>query len=129
MLLRHDEEQLRGLLEDLQLPYRTAFAAACAERQFPNYLRFATRTGRGDPVVLRAALKALWSDLAGQHLSNHELQRDLDRCMALMPERYGERAKDWPYADDVLASVAFALRARLTGDPQEAIWAAIPKLR
>src|SRR5258708_32303097 len=44
--------------------------------------------------------------------------------MALIPNGSEDTGEETVYADDAAASVAYTLRARLAGDPQEAAWAA-----
>jgi hypothetical protein len=39
-VLRHDERDLRKQLERMPNRLRVAFAAACAQRQVPSYVRF-----------------------------------------------------------------------------------------
>ena len=121
--LRFDEPALVRLLAELPNEARVAFAALCAERQLPNYERFSSRSGSGDPDALREALVSIWEDLQGRKASSDELESALDRCMDQMPSEE-HSSEESAYADDAAASVAYTLRARLTGDPQEAAWAA-----
>jgi hypothetical protein len=44
--------------------------------------------------------------------------------MSLLPNDEPEGLEQQAYANDAVASVAYAIRARLTGDCQEAMWAA-----
>jgi hypothetical protein len=58
-------------------------------------------------------------------LSEEELQHGIDACTRLMPEAQSEQWNEGQAAaDDAAAAVCYALRARQTGSPQEAAWAA-----
>ena len=61
-LLCFDESGLIARLAKLPNEWRVAFAALCAERQLPNYVRFSTRSGLGNPGVLREALASIWDE-------------------------------------------------------------------
>src|SRR5258708_14316562 len=122
--LQFDEPSLIARLAKLPNELRVAFAALCAERQLPNYIRFSARSGLGNPNVLREALGSIWEDLQGRLVSNAQLESILERCMALIPNGSEDTGEETVYADDAAASVAYTLRARLAGDPQEAAWAA-----
>jgi uncharacterized protein YjaG (DUF416 family) len=121
--LRFDERELQARLKQLPNKLRVAFAAACAERQLPNYANFSRATGVGDPIRLAGALGRVWDDIEGRTVTDNELQKQLDTCMSLLPDDEVE-VQGQAYANDAVASVAYAIRARLTGDCQEAVWAA-----
>jgi uncharacterized protein YjaG (DUF416 family) len=122
--LQFDEPCLIARLAKLPNELRVAFAALCAERQLPNYIQFSARSGLGNPNVLREALGSIWEDLQGRSVSNAQLESILERCMALIPNGSADTEEETAYADDAAASVAYTLRARLAGDPQEAARAA-----
>jgi len=122
--LRFDEARLISQLMDLPNELRVAFAALCAERQLPNYIRFSTKSGIGNPSVLTEALSSIWDDLQQRSVSNAQLATILERCMALIPTGEEDTDEETAYAEDAAASVAYTIRARLAGDPQEAAWAA-----
>jgi uncharacterized protein YjaG (DUF416 family) len=123
-LLHFDEPNLIVRLAKLPNELRVAFAALCAERQLPNYARFSARSGLGDPSVLKEALVSIWEDVQGRPVSNARLEAILERCMALIPNGDEDTEEETAYADDAAAAVAYTIRARLAGDPQEAAWAA-----
>jgi uncharacterized protein YjaG (DUF416 family) len=122
-ILRFDEEELVTKLDLLPGKFRAAFAAACAQRQLPNYVRFAARTTTGDPDLLTQILDRLWDALEGEPDDN-ALQRDLELCMSLIPDERREGAPDQMYAEGAVASTAYAIGAQLSGKSQEAAWAA-----
>jgi uncharacterized protein len=60
-----DRESLLSNLRILPFAAALAFALSCAERLYPNYIRFSREHGWGDPSVLRAALDYGWGRLLG----------------------------------------------------------------
>ena len=125
-ILRFDEEELIEGLARLSAPQRTIFAAASAERLFPAYEVFVHRTGRGSADELAAILDRLWLNIEGSQTDSTQEQADIDTCMRLFPEE--EDTSRWvpeqTYAEDAVASLAYALRCRRTEQAQEAAWAA-----
>jgi uncharacterized protein YjaG (DUF416 family) len=123
VLLRFEEQWLRGELDRLPRTHRAAFAAACAERLFPAYVRFSEEARTGDVETLRGALSRLWQDLAGDALSELEIHGAARRCLALVPPE-----EPWlesqPSAEDAAASVVYALQSRVNEGSQEALWSA-----
>ena len=62
----------------------------------------------------------LWRDIHGDTMTTDEIEVAVDRAMQLVPsEEDGWDDETQPYAEDA-AALAYALRARLTCDPQEA---------
>jgi len=56
-------------------------------------------------------------------MTTDEIEVAVDRAMQLVPsEEDGWDDETQPYAEDAAAALAYALRARLTCDPQEAAW-------
>ena len=122
--LPYDEPDLIARLARLPSKLRVAFAALCAERQLPNYIRFSERSGLGNPNVLKHALESIWEDVQGRPLTKAELETLLGRCMALIPSGEEDTEEETAYAEDAAASLAYTISTRLTDDPQEAAWAA-----
>jgi uncharacterized protein YjaG (DUF416 family) len=121
---RYDEPANIKLLKRLSVRLRVVFALLCTMRILPSYRRFHSRTGRGDPTVLETLIERLWRDVAGDEMTSEELQSALERVMESIPsEEDGWDEETQPYAEDAASAVAYVLRARLTGDPQEAAWA------
>jgi uncharacterized protein YjaG (DUF416 family) len=123
-ILRRDERDLWRQLERLSNRLRVAFAAACAQRQVPNYVRFSKVTGQGHPDVLIGALGCLWDDLLGKQAAEKILQEHLDACMSLLPDEQDTYDGLAYYADDAVSAAAYAIRARLSSDIQQVVWAA-----
>jgi uncharacterized protein YjaG (DUF416 family) len=123
--MTYDEAHLIKKLETLPKHLRVVFAALCAERIVPAYSAFAERTGSGEPSYLVSVLNRLWQDLEGHEMSNEQIQEDLDACLELIrDENEGQWSSLRAYAEDAVAAVAYALRARQSGKSQEAAWAA-----
>jgi uncharacterized protein YjaG (DUF416 family) len=123
--LRFEESQLGAQLCRLPREHRAAFAAACAERVFPAYVRFSQEAGKGDPETLRAALGHLWDDLTGDPVSELELDATAKKCLALVPK---EDVDPWvdslPGAQDAVIALVHALEARWKTSSREAMWSA-----
>jgi uncharacterized protein YjaG (DUF416 family) len=122
--LHFDEPSLVTRLARLPSKLRVAFAALCAERQLPNYVQFSERSGWGNPGVLKEALESIWQDIQGRPLSKAQLETILERCEPLIPTGEEDTKEETAYAEDAATSVAYAIEARLTDDPQKAAWAA-----
>jgi uncharacterized protein YjaG (DUF416 family) len=124
--LRYDEREIIRKLDQLDPTAKVSFAAACAQRQMPNYLAFSEKTGQGEPHTLITILECAWWDALGRKkMSDDEVRVNLDRCMALIPK---EDEVPWvdeqPYAEDAASAVVYVLRARNTGESQDAAYAA-----
>jgi hypothetical protein len=124
-IIRYDEPKLVRTLTTLPPKLRVAFALLCAERALPGYVAFFERTGKGDVEGLKSIIDLLWLDLSGFSISDEELQASLDRVMSLIPtEDQGSWVDEQAYAEDAATAVAYAVRSRKRGDPQDAAWAA-----
>lgn len=129
-MLTFDENKLRERLLKLSPKARAVFAACCATRLRPAYAVFCERSKSGDLAVLESALAFVWSNV--DQLGNIDtptLDQQLKHVMVLIPrdddESWTELHK---FAEDSLASTAYALRIYLRGNAdeaaKEAAWAA-----
>jgi uncharacterized protein YjaG (DUF416 family) len=122
---RFDEQQLRMRLAALPRQRRVVFAAACAQRLLPSYERYQARRNADAPNEIAAILERIWRDVCGERIGAEELQRLIDRSMAIIPR---EDTEVWlpeqAAAEDAVAALAYALRCRQNGEAQEAVWAA-----
>lgn len=120
----YDEVALKAGLDALEPTQRVLFAAACAERLFGLYRLFAERTGQGAEAELRDALDLAWRVQSGD-VPRSEVDGRRAGAEALVPH---DDDADWsvwsPFAQNGAASVAYALRAWLSGDSQDAVRAA-----
>ena len=123
-MLRFDETRLVSELKRLARSLRVLFAAACAERQMASYCRFLRHSKREGSDPLISALEDVWSNPS--KADEHELQRQLTICMGIIPHE--DLIQPWSeeatYAQNAAMSVAYALRARISGEAQEAAWSA-----
>jgi uncharacterized protein YjaG (DUF416 family) len=127
MIVRFDEAELIAKLKCLPVSFRVIFATACAARLMPAYRLFHTEIGDGDPVAMSRALEDLWSNPALPEVHEKVYDQQLEKVIGLIPQE-DEIGASWSeqasYALNSGLSLAYALRARLTGEPQEAAWAA-----
>jgi uncharacterized protein YjaG (DUF416 family) len=125
MKLTFTETDLKNRLAALPCSKMVAFAAACAERLIPAYVRYSEKVALGvDTSLYSNALDIVWSQLLGRESDRQSIEDMEKRCLIGIPgednaERVGE-----PYAEDAGATVTFAIRAWLSCDPQDAVWAA-----
>lgn len=119
-----DEANRLRHLKELTPRSRIAFALLCATRLLPQYWRFSERTGRGDPQALQQLAESLWQHIEGTPMAFDALDHAVGQCMDLIPaEDDGWDEETQPYAEDAAAALAYAYRAAVTSDAQEAVWA------
>jgi hypothetical protein len=124
-MIKYDEPKLIKALDLLPKLLRTAFAALCAQRLLPAYLAYAEHIEPESRTDVASVLDRLWSDLEGDKVSLQEIQENLDACLALLRgEDEGEWSRQRSQGEDGITAVAYALRTRLSGESQEAAWAA-----
>jgi len=116
-----DEAALVTELATMPAGRQLAFAAAVATRQLESYEWYARRLGPGAIARPREIAMMLWGESPGER---HDWAECLTEVLGLMPEESDEWTVFHSLAEDALASLAYAIRALLTADPQEAAWAA-----
>jgi len=123
VVVMHDynEGEMIARLTRLNRVGRAAFAAACAERLAPLFLRYAATTEAADGAALRAIIDEVWRAVSGEDCDLRPLQAAAED---LVPDDEGEWSTQTAYAQNAAACSAYAVRAWLTDDPQEAAWAA-----
>jgi uncharacterized protein YjaG (DUF416 family) len=121
--LRFAQSELRQELESLEKRYRAAFAAACAQRLLSSYVRYCTNNRADELDLLTGILDRLWRAIEGGSDST-QLQKDVDLCLSLMPIDQADTDPNRLCAENAIASIAYAIRTQLSGDSQEAVWAA-----
>lgn len=119
--LRYDRDELTVRLARLPTRLRAAFAAACAERQIQNYERFLPNQV-SEANILKLTLQKVWEDAEGNAVNPSELASLRDRCQSIIDDNDLDNTAPLPF--DAAASVHCAVSARLTDDPDEAVWAA-----
>ena len=119
--MRYDRDELTVRLARLPRRLRVAFAAACAEREIQNYDRYLPGQV-SEANVLKLTLQKVWEDAEGSAVSPRELTSLRDRCQSIIDDNDLDNTAPLPF--DAAASVVCAVSARLTDDPNEAVWAA-----
>ena len=76
-IIRYSREQLIEKLDQLPRSLRVIFAAASAERLLPAYFTSWGLTGKGDPEMLARILARLWEDIAGNPMTESEVQSNI----------------------------------------------------
>ncbi|WP_437927257.1 DUF416 family protein [Sorangium sp. So ce291] len=123
---KFDEANLISDLERLPIPFRVVFAAACAERQMPAYRQFVTQTEQNSNNMMEIALETVWTDPDATKNAT-DLERQIEAIMQLIPQEdsiEGPWTQEATNAQNAGMAVAYALRAKLAGEAQEAAWAA-----
>lgn len=126
MAVTFDEGALVTKLQNLPQEHRVAFAAMCAERQMGAYRLFEAMNGREVPNALEGALEEVWIDPAVMR-DEKTFEQRIEELMHLIPQDKTLQ-KPWTQsatnAQNAGMSAIYALRTRLSGDAQEAAWAA-----
>lgn len=118
----YDETALRRRLSGLDRSAKTAFAAACAESLVPLHERYWTTTGdSGKAGRAREILDSAW-DVA--FAGNSDVSSLESEAVSLGPTDDEEWSFDMGYAQNAAAALAYAIRTWMSGDAQEAAWAA-----
>lgn len=122
-MLTFERKQVMDQIEPLPRRLRVAFAAACAQRQLPNYVHTSAANPTGNTKAVTRMLRALWDGIARNAFDPENLRRDAALCKALIPD-YEEFFEGIEYAEDAVASLSYALDTALSGTGQDAMWAA-----
>jgi uncharacterized protein YjaG (DUF416 family) len=123
-ILRFSRDDLSKKLSSLPRRLRTAFAAACAQRLMPGYIRSASRNSNANPQQAIKILDELWNDIRGGSPDRNKLNRDVESCAALIPDYDDSYFDGIEYAEDAICSLIFAIESELKGEAENAAWAA-----
>lgn len=120
------ESALKEYLDQLPKQAKMAFAVACAQRIFPYYEKYAIALGptQMDIKVFAEAFSYVLNNLISNDVDASTLQALLNRCMRVLPSEEDAWENGLPYAEDATAVIIYCIRLLLTGDTQEAVWAA-----
>lgn len=121
---RFDRGALADQISHLPRRGKVAFAASCAQRLFPQYLRYLEVAEGPVTEAYAQALETAWQIAASDLVDAASVKALVDRCMAALPTEDDAEATGVPYAEDAAAAVLYALRTALTDKAQEAVWAA-----
>jgi uncharacterized protein YjaG (DUF416 family) len=123
-VVRFDRDGVRESLSVLAPWQRVGFAAGCVEVLLPAYLRFSELEEVGDPVLVRAAMDAVWSGLesADRSVPDGDLPSP-DSIRALLPAE--DDWNEWaPQAEDAVAALVYLLQLVRDDDVELAVYAA-----
>lgn len=112
--------KLRSALSHLSKSRCAAFAAACSERLFPNYIRFSLEERWGDPEVLRRALDDVWRVARGGNVVRDRLESLFDACVAVTPDTEDFTSPRVSPALDAAGAIQSAVRCCIDGEPRAA---------
>lgn len=118
-MLTYDEPAIVQRLTRLDRTRKAAFAAACAQRLLPLFDRYAAATS-ADPAIIHGVLERVWEALRGTQVDLLPLQAAAE---GQVPQEDDDWIVETGYAQNATACAAYAVRAWLTDDAQEAAWA------
>jgi hypothetical protein len=110
IVLRFDESNLVQSLDRLPNEYRTAYAAACAQRLLPRYTAFYARLRdkyQEEEQVAEKYLSFLWRKLSERRLDHERIEAMIKRLLATLPDEDTTPAAKEPYCTDAGAAVVF----------------------
>lgn len=115
----YDEAQIKARLAKLNRSGKTAFAAACAERLFPLFERYARVTGQGDVAALSLALENVWRASRGEQVE--DLAQAEEAADGMVPTDYeGTWVFEMGYGQNAAAAVAYAAGSWIRDSSEEA---------
>lgn len=121
--MEYNEKQIVTELARVDQKRQTAFAASCAERLMPLFAKYTSVTGDGDPEGLRGVLDHVWNAVRGDD-EGFELAADRDVAESMVPSDEDDWVFEMGYGQNAAAAVVYAIRTWMSGDAQEAAWAA-----
>ena len=121
-ILQFSEDELAEKLRSINLEYRVAFAAACAERLFACYSLYAGLTKTDPKAKVRKALDYGWKYLTDGQYDPNVLDGHIDVVSELLPTDPWRPEMD--AAEDAAAAVVFMLECLKDDSVQSACWAA-----
>jgi uncharacterized protein len=83
---KKDPRHLESKLLELPHSHQLAFAAACCERAYPNYLRFFQLARWGGPLALRASLDRAWDFIESSTPVLTDIEELEKKCEAVTPD-------------------------------------------
>jgi hypothetical protein len=122
-MLNYDEAQLLDVLKAMPPDSRLACAAAAATRLVPACERFADLHATPARGRARQIAAAIWHCIEGSDPEPPNWRAVLGEVMAMIPGEEVEGGMLTLLAEDAFACLAYAVRALLTDDPQQAAWA------
>lgn len=119
-LFTYEKPRLVQALAALAAPARLACATAAATRLMPVCERFARVSDTGRQARAREIVAELWQCILADDAGQQPWPAVLDEVMAMIPGADAEGGLLTTLAEDALASLAYAVRCLLVGQPAEA---------
>jgi hypothetical protein len=123
-MLTFERRQIVDRIDPLPPQLRAAFAAACAQRQLPNYIRAAAVNQIGGPGDPARILSELWESIESNAFELKKLKRDRAACERIIDDYYDGMFEGFEFAEDAVASLIYALDTACSRSSQDAMWAA-----
>lgn len=120
-----NKEKLKTQLEQLPFDAQLIFGLACAQRQMASYNKFHHETGLGNYDEISILISEYWDRVIEGKIHSITTDKQLERCMELIPNSEEVNSTMTPYAEDAGASLAYVIRAMVSGDNENLIWAAM----
>src|SRR5262249_162633 len=98
---------------------RATFAAACAQRLLPNYVRYADDAKDANAAAVSNALTTLWRMIESNRVDAASLTREYELCVWLVRDAFKEYIQGTEEALDAVVSVGFAIRTQVDTDDVE----------
>jgi hypothetical protein len=122
---RYSDQVLMSALQPLPPLALIIVAGSSATRLLQSYRSFHELTGWGNPEQHKTAVEAVWEFALGTQLTKSYYEDQSEQLVSLiMPDTDDSWIPLCAYADNALASAAFALRTVANPTAQEALWAA-----
>lgn len=119
----YDEASFKTRIARLHADARVTFAAACATRLLPLYVRFCEKTRSGDPHGLGEAMRAVWDWVRGIRKDPGFYAVLAESLDSHLPEE-DEGIPPGSWAMDALSSAIYTLQSVADPDPRQIVWAA-----
>ncbi len=113
-IIQFSRARLTRTLDRLAPHLRVVFVAACAERLLSACVSFSVLAKKGNSEVLTRSLARLWKDVAGESMTEDEMQASIDAYTALIPtdDELTSDAEE-AYAQEAISALIYALTSSL----------------
>jgi uncharacterized protein YjaG (DUF416 family) len=120
----YDENNILKIMAVIDKKIRPIFAASCTERLYPLFTRYSVLLKNDEVNIFKCTLDSIWRHLRGDMVLNCQKMEEAARWA----ENVGPTDEsDWmdinPYAENAASALYYTIRACLTNDPQDCVWA------
>jgi hypothetical protein len=121
-----DEEELLVTIRKLPPVYQGALACASAQRLLPEFEKYFAQqvlnglVDKGNKIA--QSMEEAWGKVILGVGSEDDLRQSADECLTLLPDEDDRLIVDYPYAEDAVASLVYAMRALLGDGAENAMW-------